>query len=94
MAQNKKIFKSIGIYFGYPFRHLTTRTFVGQSPGRLYKDHDLNAVTWNNIRKFVELKVCAKLYMHFLIFRPHCERSAENELNMMQFGFGSDSVYR
>ena len=57
-----------------------------------YKDHDLEAVTWNNIRKTVEL---TGLYMHFLRFHPRtqfiCERPAENEV--MQFRFSSVSMY-
>ena len=60
-----------------------------------YENTTLKAVTWNNIRKSVELQVCAKLYAHILRFRPRilfiCEMSAENEL--IQFGFSSDLVY-
>ena len=44
-----------------------------------YKDHELEAVTWNNIRKSVELPGQCQI-IH--AFRPRirfiCERSAEN----------------
>ena len=36
------------------FTNTKLQTFVGQSP-RDYKDHDLKAVTWNNIWRSVEL---------------------------------------
>ena len=63
-----------------------------------YKDHDLKAVTWNNIRKSLNNQVCAKLYMQFLRFFPQiwfiCERSAETKQckSFCFFGFVSFSA--
>ena len=68
-----------------------------------FKDHELNAVTWNNlyckgisaIREGNE----SKLYRHFLRIctqiRVICERSSKIETIQFdgRYGFGSDSVY-
>ena len=64
-----------------------------------YKDHEIKAVTWNNIRKSVDLPGLGQIILQFFRFRPRiwfiCERSAENAT--MQFGcgygFGLVSVY-
>ena len=67
-----------------------------------YKDHELNAVTWNNLYcKGISATWegnLSKLYRHFLSFRPRirfiCERSAENETMQFggRYGFGLVSV--
>ena len=65
----------------YKYKTINYRLLLDKAQSD-YKGHDLKAVTWNNIRKPVELQVWVKLCMHFLIFRPRirfiCERSAEN----------------
>ena len=67
-----------------------------------YKDHELNAVTWNNLYckgiSAIWERNKSKLYRHFLRFRPRiwfiCERSAENKTMQFgcRYGFGSVSV--
>ena len=64
-----------------------------------YKDHELYAVTWNNLYCKVISAIWeenkSKSYRHFLRFRPRirfiCERSAENETMQFggRYGFGS-----
>ena len=64
-----------------------------------YKDHEPNAVTWNNLYCKGISAICegkkSKLYRYFHKFRPRirfiCERSAENETMQFgsRYGFGS-----
>ena len=66
------------------YKTIQTTDICGTKP-RATKDHRLKAVTWNNIRKSVELPGLFQIiHVHaFLRFCPRirfiCERAAENE---------------